>query len=101
MKQNSLHFLLALHLRLGSGCVNMAAYDSVPRPPATQIDIFRDGLTPTRPYKEIGTIERKGELGEQASIEKKFVAKAKAIGGNGFLLQRLPTSEGAYEFRAT
>lgn len=101
MKQNSSLFLLAIQLCLASGCVNMSTYDSAQRTPTKEIEIFREGLTPARPYKEIGTIEQRGEPDQQSSIERRFAAKAKSIGGNGFLLQRSPTLEGAYEFKAT
>jgi hypothetical protein len=98
--KNSLGFVLGFLLCLASGCVSMSTDDSVRRAPTTQIDCFRDGLSPSRPYKEIGTLERKGDLDDQASIEKQFVTKAKAVGGNGLLLMRAPTLRGDYTFSA-
>jgi len=87
MRQNSLHFYLAVLLCLAGGCVNMTTYDSVKRPPTTQIDIFRDGTKPSRPYREIGTVGQDVRLSEQAGIEKRLVEKAKAIGANAIILQ--------------
>jgi hypothetical protein len=85
---------------LSSGCVSMSTNESVQRAPTTQIDLFRDGLIPPRPHKEIGALESSGGLEEQASIEKKFIGKAKAIGGNALILHRSPLATGGYRFRA-
>ena len=100
MKRNNLIFLLALQLCLANGCVTMSTYDSVQRTPTKEIEIFRKGSTPSRPYKEIGTIEQKGDPGQQAAIERRFVAKAKAIGGNGLILRQSQTLGASSEFRA-
>lgn len=68
-----------------TGCSSIETYDSVARQPTTSVDVFREGK-PERPHKEIALLADDGGIGEQTAIEKKFVKKAKNLGGNALIM---------------
>jgi hypothetical protein len=58
----------------------------VPSTPTHQIELFRDGQTPMRAYREIRLLTDDGGLGEQGQIEEKFIDKAKRLGGDALII---------------
>lgn len=85
MKTSVLTTVLTITLLLTAGCATDTQQGSVKGASATQLDIFRDGNKPTRPYKEIRLLTDQGKAVEQVTIENKMLKKAKALGGEGII----------------
>ncbi len=86
--------LICLALSLLVGCATQDGLNSAPTAPAANIEMFRDGQKPTKPYKELGMLTDDGGLKEQPEIEAQFIKKAKQMGGNAIILEPLVKTGG-------
>jgi hypothetical protein len=59
------------------------------RRPGALVEVFRDGQKPSKAFKEIGMLTDDGGLGEQGTIEGKFLRKAKRMGANAIIMYPL------------
>jgi hypothetical protein len=70
-----------------AGCASDGAANATKPQPTANVEMFRDGQKPTRPYKEIALLTDDGGIKEQGEIEAKFVKRAKTLGANALILQ--------------
>jgi hypothetical protein len=70
-----------------SGCAttDKIVLDSAPRPPTTNVDVFKDGTKPTRPFKEIAELSYLGPREDELKALTRFLGEAKKMGGDGVL----------------
>lgn len=59
--------------------------DSTPRPPTTQIDVYKDANTCTKPFKAIAELTFLGPREDELKAQRYFIKQAQALGGNGIL----------------
>jgi hypothetical protein len=78
MKNPLISFLASSILLFGCSSPKEVMYDTSKRAPTTDIEVFREGVKPEKPYKEIGEISFESFGGEDAHAMKELVAKAKA-----------------------
>jgi hypothetical protein len=93
MKSLSFMFTLLLGCvpALTMGCATSSTTTAVP---SAQIDVFRDGATPNRPFKELRVLKDDGKAIEQAEIEAKMMKQAKKMGGNAIIFEKpLPSGQ--------
>ena len=57
------------------------------------MDIYKEGKMPDRKYKEIAELSFLGPREEELRAQKRFVAQARKMGGNGILLGVVPAGQ--------
>jgi len=62
---------------------------------AKQIEIFKDGAKPTRPYVELGSLADDARLEEEPAIEAKMKKAALKMGGDALIFE--PKSETGFD----
>lgn len=93
------HVVLTLSLVLLTGCAapREVIYDeSAIRKPTTAVEVFRDGVKPEKPYKEIGEIAFEDFGGEEPKVMQEIVTRAKELGANAIIMQ--PRTATGYQF---
>ena len=90
---NTLLALSALLLAAGCATTDEVILDSTPRAPTTSVDIYKDGKTPDRKYKEIAELSFLGPREEELRAQKRFIAQAQKMGGNGVLFAVVPAGQ--------
>lgn len=95
MKTN---ILIAFVFCLGFlGCsTHELAYDNIKRKSTTSLDIYRDGIKPTKPYKEIAELTYVGFADEEPNAKTDLAKRAKKLGANGLMF--LPREDTGYQF---
>lgn len=91
MKANAILASLALTaaLTLLAGCESTPSQSGNRSAVATaDVEVFRDGAEPAKPFKEIGVLKDDGKEAEQEEIEKKLIKKAKQMGGDAILFDK-------------
>ncbi|HAB16524.1 MAG TPA: hypothetical protein PLX89_15185 [Verrucomicrobiota bacterium] len=76
-----LPLISALALLLMAGCATKTR--STPGGPT--IEVFRDGQTPSRPFKQLAVIKAEGTDVDASVIENKLIQQAQSLGGNAIL----------------
>jgi hypothetical protein len=85
MKTSILITVLTISVLLFAGCATDTQQAPGKGGALTQLDVFRDGNKPSRPYKEIRLLTDEGKAVEQVAIEDKMRKKAQALGGAGII----------------
>ncbi len=90
--------LIALLFCLGLvGCsTHELAYDNIKRKSTTSLDIYREGIKPTKPYKEIAELTCVRFIDEEPRAKTDLVGRAKKLGANGLIF--LPRVDTGYQF---
>ena len=72
-----------------TGCVSRDAMmvDTTSRAPTDNVDIFKDGQKPEKPYKVIGYLTQLGPRQEELFALKSFVKEAKKRGAEGLIFE--------------
>jgi hypothetical protein len=73
-------FLLALTVLLFHGCASTNRQ---------HVELFRDGETPSRPFREISLFTDDGTLAEQGEIEQKMIKAARRAGADALIFEKL------------
>lgn len=70
-----------------SGCVtaDQVMLDNTKRAPTTSVEVFKDGNTPQKQYKQIAELSFLGPREEELRAQKRFVGEAQKMGGNAIL----------------
>jgi hypothetical protein len=76
---------IALLFSAGCASIDREIYDTTKRPPTTSIDIYKDGKMPERKFKEIAELLVVGDRSDELPHQRKLVAEAKRMGGNGLI----------------
>ena len=61
---------------------------------STEVEVFRDGAKPDRPFNEIGILTDDGGLGEQGEIEDRMIRKAKKRGADALIFDQVVKAAG-------
>lgn len=72
---------------------NEIVSDSTVRPQTTSIEVFKEGRTPDRPYKEIAELSFLGPREDELRAQKFFIKRAERLGGNGIIFSVVPAGE--------
>lgn len=80
--------VLASSLLWLCGCASTGSSTRTTATPVADVEIFRDGAVPPKPYKEIGKLTDDGKEGEQAEIEAKMIKQAKKMGASAILFDK-------------
>ena len=62
-----------------------ASFHSSGNPPRAEVDVFREGQSPTRKYKEIAEFSWRALDSEAAKAKAKFIQRAKATGADALI----------------
>jgi hypothetical protein len=57
--------------------------------PRQRVELFRDGETPSRPFREISLFTDDGTLAEQGEIEQKMIKAARRAGADALIFEKL------------
>lgn len=81
--------ILLLGVALVSGCAttDRVVLDSTIRPPTTQVDVYKAGEKPTRPYKEIARLSFMGPREDEFKALRHFLSEGRSLGANGLMLE--------------
>jgi len=94
MKQiSTLIGLTALLVITGCASTNEIVSDSTKRPPTTSVDVFKEGRTPDRKFKEIAELSFLGPREDELRAQKFFMGRAQKLGGNGIIFSVIPAGE--------
>jgi hypothetical protein len=88
MKRNQIATLIGLvAILLITGCASTDEIitDSTKRPPSASVEVFKDGQMPGQKFKEIAELSYLGPREDELRAQKRFVAQAKKLGGNGVI----------------
>jgi hypothetical protein len=61
-------------------------YDSSPRVSSDHVDVFDEGQTIQRPYKEIALLNCEGTRAEEAAMTGAIIYRAQMIGANAVII---------------
>ena len=84
-RMNKYLALLTVAIITGCASTNEVVTDSATRHPTKAVDVFKDGNTPNRAYKQIGELSFLGPREDELRAEKYFISRAKKMGGDGIL----------------
>ncbi|MBI2926385.1 MAG: hypothetical protein HYY24_11880 [Verrucomicrobia bacterium] len=84
--------LVALAVLLLAGCETL---ESKGNSGGKQVEVFRDGKEPSRPYTVLESIADDGREEEEPTIEAKMIKKAQRLGADAILFE--PKKESGYE----
>lgn len=85
--------LVPILLTVGCVTADKVVTDTTPRLRTTAVDIYKDGKTPDRKYKEIAELSFLGPREEELRAQKRFMHQAQELGGNGILLAVVPAGQ--------
>lgn len=87
--------LTLVSLLVGSGCVtaDKIVLDTAPRQPTTAVDVYKEGKTPDRKYKEIAELSFLGPREDELRAQKRFIRQAQELGGNGIPFAVVPAGQ--------
>jgi hypothetical protein len=77
--------LLAIAFLAGCASTNQIILDKTPRPPTTNVEVFKDNQQPDRRFKIIAELSYLGPREEELTAEAFFIKQSKALGGDGIL----------------
>lgn len=95
MKSSILSALLLCFVLVGCSTHDLA-YDDVKRAPTKSVEVFREGMKPSKPYKEISELTYVGFVDEEPGAKQDLIKRAKKIGANGLIF--LPREDTGYQF---
>ncbi|MEO7676111.1 MAG: hypothetical protein ABIV39_05025 [Verrucomicrobiota bacterium] len=79
--------LPALLMINGCASTDQVILDSTKRAPTTSVDFFKEGKIPDRKFKEIGELSYLGPREDELRAQKRFIAGAQKMGGNGVIFR--------------
>jgi hypothetical protein len=82
--------LASLAFFLGCSSVDRAISDTTLRMPTTSVDVYKDGKTPDRKYKEIAEMTYLDKRENELKAQRLFIKEALKIGGNGIIMSVTP-----------
>src|SRR5207253_1089526 len=92
MKQMPILLLSFIFLLNGCASTEKIVLDNTKRPPTTNVDVYKPGEKPNRPFKEVAKLSFLGPRQDEFKALRHFVSQAKKIGANGLLVEK--TEEG-------
>ena len=88
MKPSFLIPILSLLLMLcGCASTSEVVLDNTKRPPTTSVEVFKDGKTPDRKFKQIAELSFLGPREDELRAQKRFVRQAQKMGGNAIIFR--------------
>jgi hypothetical protein len=84
-------FLLGLFV--GCATTDEVLLDTTHRFPSSMVDVYKDGRSPERPFKEIAELSFLGPREEELTAQKFFVERARKMGGDGILFTIVPAGQ--------
>ena len=87
----------------GCATTDEVVLDSTKREPTTSVDVYKDGKMPESKFKEIAELSFLGPREDELRAQKRFIAQAKKMGGNGiiFLVELAGQKGGFTVFQTT
>ncbi len=96
MKTTTISTLLLTMFLFGCAAPREVLFDQTKRQPTISVDIFQDGNKPTKQYKEIGVVAFEDFGGEETSVLKLMIERAKHIGADALIIK--PREDTGYNF---